>query len=301
LTNAIVLYEQVMRLLRKSTNGIQNQWLVLPTQLGYAWCLDQSGNRTAALENYRKALDLAWKREVTGDFNFKDWVAERWGDLRAGRNPIHKTRRGLGPGVCFSEEIIGYMLKLLDPVKDKREIAELKDAQAELKKMGRAITPIVIPLAANVTLAQAVDANAAVKFDLDGSGVPRQWGWITPEAAWLVYDHDGQGIITSGLQMFGNVTFWIFWPDGFAALSSMDADGDGQLCGDELRGLALWRDSNQNGISESGEVLPLSDYGILSISCKATNSAEGIKWNSAGVKFKDGSTRPAWDWIAPGK
>jgi hypothetical protein len=129
-------------------------------------------------------------------------------------------------------------------VKDAKEIADLQGKQKTLSGMGRAVTPILVPLASGMALQDLVDPNASVTFDLDGSGLPRQWGWITPKAAWLVFDAEGQGKITSGLQMFGNVTFWIFWRNGYEALRSLDDNHDGVLRGAELRGIALWQDRN---------------------------------------------------------
>jgi hypothetical protein len=164
--------------------------------------------------------------------------------------------------LCFSEEIIKYLLTLLDPVKDAKEIAQLKKDQAELAAMGRWITPIIVSLN-NSALEELINPGASVRFDLDGSGLDRRWSWITPKAAWLVYDHDGSGEVTSGLQMFGSVTFWIFWRDGYDALSSLDDNGDGELRDLELRCLALWRDANSNGISDRHEVRSAADYGRL--------------------------------------
>ena len=156
-----------------------------------------------------------------------------------------------------------------------------------------------MPLVAGAALDDLVDPAAAVPFDLDGSGQTRPWGWITPRAAWLVYDPEVEGRITSALQMFGSVTFWIFWRDGYAALKSLDDDQDGALRGDELRGIALWQDSNSNGISEAGEVLPATEWGITAISCTGTTGCEGTTWCPDGVTFRDGQTRPTHDWIAP--
>ena len=273
--------------------------MILPTELGLAWCLDQAGRRTEAIHAYQKGLKFAWKLEVTGDFNIEEWVKGVWSDLRSGRNPLHLQRRGfIGPGVCYSEEIIGYLLKLLDPVKDAKEIAGLKRDQQTLLTMGRAITPILVPLAPGACLAELVDTNAQVTFDLDGSGLARKWAWITPKAAWLIYDPDGRDQVTSGLQMFGNVTFWIFWRDGYEALSALDDNGDGVLSGTELKGLALWNDTNGNGVSEPGEVLPVEAFGITSLSCSSHRHASGMQWNPAGVTFDDGSSRPTYDWIA---
>jgi tetratricopeptide (TPR) repeat protein len=269
LTNAISLYERSLALLKRSTNA--STWYILPTQLGLAWCLDQSGQREKALDAYRKTLRVAWKKEVTGDFNFTEWAKGAWSEVKSGQNPIHAQRRGsIGPGVCFSDETIGYLLKLLDPVKDAKEIAQLKNDKQTLLSMGRAVTPILIPLEPKLEFDDLVDPTAGVVFDLDGSGLPRKWGWLTPKAAWLVYDSDDSGNITSALQMFGSVTFWFFWEDGYAALSSLDDNGDGALSGAELCHLALWQDSNSNGISDPGEVRSVQSFGIESISCSGT-------------------------------
>jgi hypothetical protein len=151
------------------------------------------------------------------------------------------------------------------------------------------------------TFDEFVNENANVAFDLDGSGLKRKWGWITPKAAWLVYDPDKTSKIDSALQMFGNVTFWMFWPDGYAALSSLDDNGDGVLSGPELRGLAVWNDRNCNGVSDSGEVIPVKDLGILSISCHSEIDSRGIHWNPTGVGFTNGSSRATYDWIVPAR
>ncbi len=299
LTNAILLYERAIVLLKKSTNLDEQRWLILPTQLGLAWCLDQAGRRNDAIQAYRKTLKIAWKKEVTGDFEVKEWVKDIWGDAKAGKNPLHPHPRGFLGDKCYSEETIGYLLKLLDPVKDAEEISRLKKDQLTLNRMGRLVTPIIVPLDPDATLADLVSPNAQVAFDLDGSGLHRNWGWITPKAAWLVFDPESSGQITSALQMFGTVTFWIFWRDGYAALSSLDDDGDGILRGPELRGLALWNDFNGNGVSDPGEVLPVEAFGISVIGCTSQTYTTGIKWDPNGLTFTNGTSRPTYDWIAP--
>ena len=302
LTNAIVLYDRAILLLKKSTNVSERTWMIFPTQLGLAWCLDQVGRTNDAIATYRKTLKVAWKREVTGDFDFKQWVEDAWGDVRAGRNPVHSQHRGsLGPGVSYSEETIGYLLRLLDPVKDASEIAQLKKDQKTLTSMGRAITPILIPLAADARFDELVDEDSSVAFDLDGSGLKRKWAWLTPKAGWLVFDPDNTGRVTSALQMFGNVTFWIFWPDGYQPLSALDDNGDGVLSGSELRGLAVWNDRNCNGVSDPGEVTPVEALGIQSISCSSEADATGMRWNPQGVTFTNGLSRATYDWIVPSR
>ena len=183
-------------------------------------------------------------------------------------------------------------------MRDADEIADLKDRQKTLSTMARAVTPILIPLTDGTELADLVDLNAAVTFDLDGGGLVQKWQWITPKAAWLVFDADGRGQITSGLQMFGNVTFWIFWRNGYEALRSLDDDNDNVIRGSEMRGLALWHDSNGNGASDPGEVRTASEWNISALSCEHEIHLSGVSWSPQGVTFSDGRTRPTYDWIA---
>jgi hypothetical protein len=100
--------------------------------------------------------------------------------------------------------------------------------------------------------------------------------------------------------MFGSVTFWLFWENGYHALRSLDDNGDGALEGKELEGLALWRDANSNGIAEQDEVKPLGDWGIVSLSCrheKSTTNPAYVATSPEGVTFADGRTRPTYDVV----
>lgn len=303
LTNSIAYYQRASALVFKGTNATNYQWLICPIHLGLAWSLDQAGRREEAIKAYRKALVLAWDMEVHDQPSIKEQVEWSWDQIRAKKNPLTKppARSYLAPGICYSQEIIGYLVKILDPVKDAKEIAQLKHDEQILKKMPRAITPILVSLQPDAPLSELVNPSANVAFDLDGSGLQRRWGWITPKAAWLVFDKTGGGQITSGLQMFGNVTFWLFWRDGYDALSALDDDGDGVLRGDELRGISIWEDSNGNGLCDPGEVRPVTDLGVVAIDCGSQRHETGIQFNPKGLILRDGSTRATYDWIAPGK
>ena len=133
LTNALAHYEVAIKLMKKSTNVNEVRWLILPTQLGYAWCLEKAGRREDALDSYRKTLSIAWQEEVTGEFKVEEWLKGIWSDVKSLKNPVHSQGRGhLGPGTCYSEESITYLIKLLDPRKDAGEIADLKEKQKKL-------------------------------------------------------------------------------------------------------------------------------------------------------------------------
>lgn len=246
----------------------------LIAQLGFAWCIAQQGDKTKAVAAYRKVAELAWEKEK---------------DLKVGGLGFH----------AITSETAGYLVPLLDKEKDKEEIARLEERAKKLNALPRPITPIAIPLRPGMRAEQMVDPTAAVRFDLDGTARPQTWTWLCKDAAWLVSDPRGTGRIDSGLQLFGNVTWWCFWENGYQALAALDDNGDGVLTGAELRGLALWHDRNGNGICDPGEVKPLAEWGIVALSCRAEkgSSPHVAAWAVDGVRFADGSVRASFDVI----
>jgi hypothetical protein len=247
----------------------------LVIHLGFAWLTEQAGRKDDAVKQYRTIAAEAWEKEKG------------------------LTMLGLG-GQTLTGEVASYLVPLLDAEKDKREIETLKDHVATLGKLPYPVTPIAVPLADGLTTADLEAPDARVTFDVDGSGLGREWSWITPKAAWLVSDPRRDGRINSGRQLFGNVTFWMFWNNGYAPLAALDNNRDGVLTGNELAGLALWRDANGNGVAEPAEVKPLSVYGIVALSYKwqtLNDQAEQIAFSPNGVVFQDGKTRPTFDLV----
>jgi hypothetical protein len=246
----------------------------LVIQLGLAWLTEQAGRKDEAVKRYRTIASDAWEKER------------------------RLTMLGMG-GQTLTGEIASYLVPLLDAEKDKREIETLKEHAATLGKLPYPVTPIVVPLADGLTTTDLEAPDARVTFDVDGSGLGREWSWITPKAAWLVSDPKLDGKISSGRQLFGNVTFWMFWSNGYAPLAALDDDRDGILTGKELAGLALWHDANGNGVADPGEVKPVSAYGIVAISCKwqMLNKSDKVAFSPNGVVFQDGKTRPSFDLV----
>ena len=160
------------------------------------------------------------------------------------------------------------------------------------------MTPIAIPLRDDVAARDIVDPLARVRFDADGSS-PREWTWITPDAGWLVYDADGDGTISSALQLFGGVTFWLFWENGYEAMRALDDNADGELSGTELQHLAVWHDRDRDGVSDPGEVRPLAAHGIEALSCRYVDvdDARLAAMSPDGVRLANGTTRPTFDVI----
>ncbi len=120
---------------------------------------------------------------------------------------------------------------------------------------------------------------------------------IKPGTGLLVWDPLNKGQITSGRQLFGTATWWLLFPNGYAALDALDDNRDGSLSGSELRGIGVWFDKNVNGRSDPGEVQPVMDFGVQAIRTKSTGSDHGMPMNAQGIVLKDSTVVPTYDWV----
>ncbi len=127
----------------------------------------------------------------------------------------------------------------------------------------------------------ALNTTNPIMFDHDGDGNQTATGWISPDDAFLVLDRNGNGTIDNGTELFGDST-----PvpdgqggtrnavDGFDALAAQDTNADGVVNNQDANfaNLRLWRDLNQNGTSEAGELTTLAQNNIASISVAKTEN-----------------------------
>jgi hypothetical protein len=182
---------------------------------------------------------------------------------------------------------------------DKEKATKVKIDINRLEKLPRgAITPIVFSMDEMVSPGEMIFTDTKVRFDLDGDGLSESRQWVRPSTGILVWDPQNKGEITSGRQMFGSVSWWMFFSDGYQALNGLDDNRDGVLSGSELVGISVWFDKNSNGKSEAGEVLSLEQLQIVSIACRSTGTRNNWSMNEKGIMFKDGRTVPTYDWIS---
>ena len=141
--------------------------------------------------------------------------------------------------------------------------------------------PLVLDLDGDGIEAAGIDPTAPVLFDMDGDGIKTATGWIRPDDGIVVLDRNGNGLIDSGRELFGDATVLArgaragqLAANGFEALADLDLNADGRL--DSLDAswgqLRIWRDLNQDGVSQAGELTTLAAQGIASLGAQGTQS-----------------------------
>ena len=115
----------------------------------------------------------------------------------------------------------------------------------------------------------------------------------------LVVDLDGSGTIDTGRELFGDNTLKVDGTkakDGFDALSDLDSNNDGVFSEHDstFSEVKVWQDKDQDGQTDSGELLSLAEAGISSIdlNAKTVNQsvAGGILRKTSTVTKADGTT-----------
>ncbi|WP_187287228.1 beta strand repeat-containing protein [Methylotenera mobilis] len=145
-----------------------------------------------------------------------------------------------------------------------------------------------------------ISSTNTILFDHDGDGTKNGTGWVSSDDAMLVLDRNGNGTIDNGLELFGDSTVksnGLKAKDGFDALADLDSNADGVVNNQDAQfsNLKLWRDLNQDGVSQSGELFTLNQLGIVGINVASTEHSttlsNGNQLADTGSFIKsDGST-----------
>jgi Ca2+-binding RTX toxin-like protein len=139
---------------------------------------------------------------------------------------------------------------------------------------------------------ETVGLASNVYFDHDGDGVLTRTGWASKDDALLVWDRNANGSIDNGAELFGDFTplpNGTLAPNGYAALAALDSNQDGILDANDpaFAELKIWRDASQDGVSQAGELIGLSDAGIVSLNL--TNTLKNQPLNNGNMLSREGS------------
>ena len=145
---------------------------------------------------------------------------------------------------------------------------------------------------------ETISSENGVYFDLDASGTAEKTGWIAPDDGLVVMDRDGNGTIDNGRELFGDATVLkdgSIASTGFEALAEQDTNNDGVIdASDEnFSNMKVWRDLNQDGISQSEELRSLEETGIKKIhldylTVNTEDEQGNIQTRTSGFEFTDG-------------
>ena len=139
--------------------------------------------------------------------------------------------------------------------------------------------PLALDLDGDGIETRGVDGK--VVFDHNNDGVKTGTGWLRPDDGWLVLDRNSNGTIDNGGELFGVDTVKADGTkatDGFDALSNLDSNDDGVFDAKDTRfaDVRVWRDLNQDGVSQSNELSTLAANSIRSISLSKTSATTNL-------------------------
>ncbi len=159
-------------------------------------------------------------------------------------------------------------------------------------------SPLVIDLDGDGV--ETTTTKDGVYFDHDGNGFIEKSAWVGQGDGLLVRDINNNGEIENGTELFGNnsvLSSGVKALNGFEALKDLDSNGDGIFNNADAawNEVKVWKDSNQNGKVDSGELLTLEQANIsginLSYHYSNNTDANGNEHRQQGSFIKtDGTT-----------
>jgi Ca2+-binding RTX toxin-like protein len=194
------------------------------------------------------------------------------GDDNQRQSEVSALAQNLGVEISSVLPIAGYSLQEKDKPKPPPYTAALLNSF--LNPFPPPLSPLVLDLDGDgvelTTLAEQV-----LRFDIDQDGFREATGWVHSDDGLLVYDRNNDGLINDLSELFGTQ---VIGDSGFNRLQALDTNGDTWISAADtaFTSLLIWRDLNQDGISDNDELFSLNQLGITRIKTTYTTIDQAI-------------------------
>lgn len=165
----------------------------------------------------------------------------------------------------------------MDPMGDMPFVisATIGNTPDPLVKTIRYVDPLILDLNGDGLKISRLNGAKSILFDTDADTIRTATAWASSEDGFLVLDRNANGSIDSGRELFGDETLLANGnkaANGFAALGELDSNTDGLFSAldTQFNAVRVWRDLNQDGISQAGELKTLADSNVRSVTLVST-------------------------------
>ncbi|AVX03475.1 iron-regulated protein FrpA [Maritalea myrionectae] len=201
---------------------------------------------------------------VVENYDYGGWKDAAWGQPAAG--DLGMTFRIFADRddsveISVWHAVWGTLLTYLDVIQNFAKMVRWQPAD----------DPLVLDLDGD-GIETVSQSQSGVHFDLNGDYFAEQTGWIGADDGFLVMDRNNNGVIDDISEMFGA-------PDvgGYQELAAVDAvenggNADGVITIDDalFAELKVWRDLDQDGLTDADELFSLDELDITSLELAAT-------------------------------
>lgn len=187
-------------------------------------------------------------------------------------------------------------------VTDATGVGHTKDFMLTFLRRGSSVPPIVIDLDGDGVELTSYNGST-VTFDMDGDGVRDTTGWVGSDDGLLSLDRNANGVIDDIKEVS-------FVNDAAGAITDLeglrafDTNDDGFLDAQDERfdEFRIWRDANQDGVSQADELKSLDELGITHLGLtleksqyETGNDLDNIVFGTSDVVWRDGHSTKLGD------
>ena len=201
---------------------------------------------------------------VVEDYDFGGWKDAEWGRPAAGDLGLTfriAANRSDSVEISLWNFVWGHLFTVIDVFFNLAKLVRWQPVD----------DPLVLDLDGD-GIETVSQSQSGVHFDMDGDYFAEQTGWVGADDGFLVIDKNGNGVIDDITEMFGA-------PDvgGYQELAALDdvangGNADGFITADDamFAELRVWRDLDQDGETDEGELFSLEELDIVSLDVNST-------------------------------